>query len=100
MGFFTLSVAVHVSPQSLRFAKLEGTKPTLVDLPTLIFPVLHAAFLFPIPCNFFILIINNKIPSISTLVIGLDYLKRKKSREDQRRDAVWKDLERSHQASC
>lgn len=33
-----LAVAVHVSPESLRFAELEGTKPTLVDLPTLILP--------------------------------------------------------------
>lgn len=47
-----LSVAVHVSPKSLRFAELEGTKPTLIDLPALIiFPILGAAFLFPMACS-------------------------------------------------
>lgn len=45
-----LAVAVHVSPKSLRFAELEGTKPTLIDLPTLVLSILSAAFLLPITC--------------------------------------------------
>jgi len=48
---FALAVAVHVSPKGLRFAELEGTKPTFIDLPTLVFSILSAAFLFPIACN-------------------------------------------------
>ena len=47
-----LAVAVHVSPKSLRLAELEGTKSTLVDLPTLVFSILPAAFLFPATCNY------------------------------------------------
>jgi hypothetical protein len=48
---FALSVSVHVPSKSLRFAELEGTKPTLVDLITLFFPILSAAFLFPVACQ-------------------------------------------------
>ena len=46
-----LAVAVHVTTKSLRFAELEGTEPTLVDLTTLFFSLLPAAFLFPAPCS-------------------------------------------------
>jgi len=50
-------VTVHVSPKSLRFTELEGTESTFVDLPTLIFSILPAVFLFPATCQQ----INNNI---------------------------------------
>lgn len=62
-----LAVAVHVSAKSLRFAELEGTKPTLVDLPTIVLSFLPAAFLLSITCPNF----NQLVPtSIYTLDSG------------------------------
>lgn len=52
-------MAIHVSAEGLGFAELEGTKPALIDLPSIIFFLLSAAFLFPVASCIFYQFQNN-----------------------------------------